>query len=618
MTGRATNWPLGATVERSGTHFGVWAPKAERVDVVIDGGPSLRLARDEDGVHTGFAEGIGAGARYTFQIDGGDAFPDPRSRFQPEGVHGPSEVVDPSTFRWTDSDWGGITMDRLVIYELHVGTYTPEGTFLALIDQLPEIKQLGVTAIELMPVADFPGRWNWGYDGVDLFAPSRAYGRPDDLRRLVDAAHRIGLAVLLDVVYNHFGPDGNYLRAYSDIYFTGRHQTPWGDGINYDGPGSRFVRDFVIDNARQWITDFHFDGLRLDATDTIRDDSDPHIMAELQEKVRAAASKPIVLIAEESRNTVRTIRPVSEGGLGYDAVWADDFHHSLRVHLTGTREHYFADYVGTTEELATAINEGFVYQGQLSPTKRRPRGSKVTDEPATGFVTCIQNHDQIGNRPFGDRMNHEVSRERYAVASTVLLFLPEPPLLFMGQEFAASTPFLFFTDHNEELGKLVTKGRREEFSGFRAFSDPDLLASIPDPQDPLTFEKSKLKLDERERNAGIYALYRALLELRRTDPVLESPRRDRTEARPLGAQLLLVRRTDETGQRILLANFGNESDVPITAITGDEQTSADHLRLILNTAEEQFGGISYQPELIEQDGQSFIRIPARTAVIYVV
>jgi maltooligosyltrehalose trehalohydrolase len=618
MTARATNQPLGATVDRNGTHFGVWAPKAERVDVRIEGGPALSLDRDADGVYSGFAKDIDAGARYKFQIDGGDAFPDPRSRFQPEGVHGPSEVIDPSTFEWTDGDWGGITMDRLVIYELHVGTCTPEGTFLALIDQLPEIKRLGVTAIELMPVADFPGRWNWGYDGVDLFAPSRAYGRPDDLRRLVDAAHRTGLAVLLDVVYNHFGPDGNYLRAYSDTYFTDSHQTPWGDGINYDGPGSRFVRDFVIDNGRQWITDFHVDGLRLDATDTIRDDSDVHIMAEFQEQVRAAASKPIVLIAEEAGNTVRTIQPVAQGGLGYDAVWADDFHHSLQVHLTGTREHYFADYLGTTEEIAMAINEGFVYQGQISPTKRRSRGTKVTDEPATGFVTCIQNHDQIGNRPFGDRMNHEISRERYAVATAVLLFLPEPPLLFMGQEFAATTPFLFFTDHHAELGKLVTKGRREEFSGFRAFSDPDLLASIPDPQDPLTFERSKLKLDERERNAGTYALYQALLELRQTDPVLRSPSRDRTDARPLGAQLLLVRRTDESGQRILLANFGNESNVPLTEITETLETGADALRLVLNTADEQFGGIGYQPELTEQNGKPVICIPARSAVIYAI
>ncbi|HEX3302474.1 MAG TPA: malto-oligosyltrehalose trehalohydrolase, partial [Thermomicrobiales bacterium] len=530
--------PLGATVGPDGTHFGVWAPRAERIDVQIDGGPSAQLIRDADGVHVGLVPGVETGARYKFRIDGGDAFPDPRSRFQPDGVHGPSEVIDPGAFAWTDADWPGITMDRLVVYELHVGTYTPEGTFLALIDQLPEIKRLGVTAIELMPVADFPGRWNWGYDGVAPFAPSRAYGRPGDLRQLVDAAHRNGLAVLLDVVYNHLGPDGNYLGVYSADYFTDRHQTPWGNGINYDGANSRFVRDFVIDNGIQWVRDFHFDGLRLDATDTIRDDSELHIMAEFQEKVRAGTDRNIVLIAEESRNTVRTIQPVAQGGLGYDAVWADDFHHSLRVHLTGTREHYYADYEGSVAEITTAINEGFVYQGQRSPRSNRPRGTKVTDEPATGFIVCIQNHDQVGNRPFGERVHHDISMDRYAVASSLLLFLPEPPLLFMGQEFAASTPFLFFTDHNEELGKLVTNGRRQEFSGFRAFSDPILLNSIPDPQDLLTFLSSRLKLNERDRNAGIYALYRDLLELRRTDSVLRSPSRDRTEAKELGAQIL--------------------------------------------------------------------------------
>jgi maltooligosyltrehalose trehalohydrolase len=610
--------PLGATVGPDGTHFGVWAPRAERIDVQIDGGPSAQLIRDADGVHVGLVPGVETGARYKFRIDGGDAFPDPRSRFQPDGVHGPSEVIDPGAFAWTDADWPGITMDRLVVYELHVGTYTPEGTFLALIDQLPEIKRLGVTAIELMPVADFPGRWNWGYDGVAPFAPSRAYGRPGDLRQLVDAAHRNGLAVLLDVVYNHLGPDGNYLGVYSADYFTDRHQTPWGNGINYDGANSRFVRDFVIDNGIQWVRDFHFDGLRLDATDTIRDDSELHIMAEFQEKVRAGTDRNIVLIAEESRNTVRTIRPVAQGGLGFDAVWADDFHHSLRVHLTGTREHYYADYEGSVAEITTAINEGFVYQGQRSPRSNRPRGTKVTDEPATGFIVCIQNHDQVGNRPFGERVHHDISMDRYAVASTLLLFLPEPPLLFMGQEFAASTPFLFFTDHNEELGKLVTNGRRQEFSGFRVFSDPILLNSIPDPQDPLTFLSSRLKLNERDRNAGIYALYRDLLELRRTDSVLRSPSRDRTEAKELGAQILSVRRTDPTGQRVLIANFGSASNVLVAEIAGAASGEADMPRLFFCSTDERYGGIGYPPESTEQDGEPVICIPARSAVIYAV
>jgi maltooligosyltrehalose trehalohydrolase len=611
-----TTLSLGATVESDGTRFGVWAPRAQRIDVQIEGGPSVPLDRDADGVHSCLATGIGAGARYKFRIDGGDAFPDPRSRFQPDGVHGPSEVIDHAAFEWSDREWRGLTMERLVVYELHVGTYTPEGTFIALIDQLPEIARLGVTAIEIMPVADFPGRWNWGYDGVALFAPSRAYGRPDDLRRLVDAAHRHNLGVLLDVVYNHLGPDGNYLGVYSADYFTDRHQTPWGNGVNFDGPNNRFVRNFVIDNGRQWISDFHLDGLRLDATDTIQDDSEPHIMAEFQQNVRAAATKPIVLIAEESRNTVRTIQPVEQGGLGYDAVWADDFHHSLRVHLTGTREHYYADYEGSVAEIAKAINEGFVYQGQRSPRSNRPRGTRVTDEPATGFVFCIQNHDQVGNRPFGERVHHDISLDRYAVASTLLLFLPEPALLFMGQEFAATTPFLFFTDHNEQLGKLVTEGRRREFSGFRAFSDPLLLNSIPDPQDPWTFMSSKLKLDERDRNAGIYAVYRALLELRNTDSVLRSPRRDRTEAKELGAQMLSVRRSAESGERILIANFGSASNVPVAEITGDKGTGVVSLELIFCSTDERYGGIGYRPESTDQDGRPAIRVPARSAVIY--
>jgi maltooligosyltrehalose trehalohydrolase len=616
MRTAANQRPLGATVRPGGTYFGVWAPKARQIDVLFSGAQSVPLTRDDDGVHAGFAPGIGAGARYTFQIDDGGAFPDPRSRFQPDGVHGQSEVIDPSAFEWTDSDWTGITMDRLVVYEVHVGTYTPEGTFQALIEQLPEIARLGVTAIELMPVADFPGRWNWGYDGVALFAPSRAYGRPDDLRQLVNEAHRNGLAVLLDVVYNHLGPDGNYLGVYSADYFTDRHQTPWGDGINYDGPNSRFVRDFVIDNGRQWITDYHVDGLRLDATDTIRDDSQTHIMAEFQARVREAASQPIVLIAEESWNSVRTIQPVEKGGLGYDAVWADDFHHALMVHLTGTREHYYADYDGSVEEIAKAINEGFVYQGQRSPRTHQPRGTRVTNEPATGFTNCIQNHDQVGNRPFGERIHHEISMDRYAVASALLLFLPEPPLLFMGQEFAASTPFLFFTDHEEELGRLITKGRRAEFGGFRAFSDPTLLESIPDPQDPATFQSSKLKLVEREHNHGIYALYQALLSLRLTDPVLQSPDRDRTEAISLGAQILAVRRTGKEGERVLIANFGSDSSVPISDVTGSPDRSIDDARLIFNSTGEQYGGIGYRPEAQEHNGQPVIRVPARSALIY--
>ena len=607
---------MGATATADGTKFAVWALNAQQIEVALEHGAIVRLDRDADGVHSGLVAGIGAGARYKYRIDGSDSYPDPRSRFQPDGVHGVSEVIDPASFSWTDDSWPGITMDRLVIYELHVGTYTPDGTFLALIEQLPEIKRLGVTAIELMPVSDFPGRWNWGYDGVMPFAPSRAYGRPDDLRRLVDAAHGVGLAVLMDVVYNHLGPDGNYLRLYSDDYFTDRHHTPWGEGINYDGPNSRFVRDFAVDNAVSWIRDFHIDGLRMDATDTILDESEIHILQEIQEAVHAGTERDVVVIAEESRNSVTTIRPVDQGGYGVDAVWADDFHHALRVYLTGMREHYYADYEGTMDEIERAIAEGFLYQGQHSRVVGPLRGTKVTDEPATAFVFCIQNHDQIGNRPFGERLHHDISLDRYAAASALLLFLPEPPLLFMGQEFAASTPFLFFTDHNEELGKLVTEGRRKEFSGFRAFARESMRASIPDPQAESTFLSSRLKLDERELNAGIYALYRELIALRLADPVLKVSDRQLTSPEPLGVSAIAVRRWLGTNHRLLIANFGAETSVRVGDVLGLEDVQHGEWTLLLSTSEERFGGPGYPAIITESGPKRVIEVPARTAAIF--
>jgi maltooligosyltrehalose trehalohydrolase len=610
--------PFGATATPAGARFTVWAPKADFVEVEVltpSGNDHHALTRDSDGLHQGLIPGIAAGARYRYRLDGGDAFPDPASRFQPEGVHGPSEVVDPGTFAWTDGDWPGLTMDGLVIYELHLGAYTLEGTFAALIPELPELKRLGVTAIELMPVADFPGCRNWGYDGVDLFAPSHAYGRPDDLRRLVDAAHRFGLGVLLDVVYNHFGPDGNYLRQFSDDYFTDRHQTPWGEAVNYDGPNSRWVREFVVANATHWIREYHFDGLRLDATDTIADESQTHILAELSERVRATTDRNIVLIAEEARNDVATVRPRERGGRGIDAVWADDFHHELRVYLTGARENYYADYLGSMEEIARAIEQGFLYQGQRSPSSGRPRGSKVTDEPASAFVLCIQNHDQVGNRPFGERLNHEIDPGRYAVASTLLLFAPETPLLFMGQEFAASTPFLYFTDHHDELGRLVTEGRRGEFSGFRAFADEDLRESIPDPQAESTFLSSKLKLRERRTNAGIYALYRALLELRRDDPLLSIADRTQVHAEALGAQALAVHRWNDDDHRVLIANFGAATSLPIGETPVLRDLPNGRLRLVLSTGNRRFGGNGERASIRGRGSSARVEVPARAAAI---
>jgi maltooligosyltrehalose trehalohydrolase len=615
-----TTIPLGATIQDGGVHFAVWAPAATSVEVEVHGEDGLThhpLVSGAQGLREGLIPELAAGSRYKYRLDGGQSYPDPASRFQPEGVHGPSEVIDPLAFRWSDGTWPGVMIDDLIVYELHVGAYTPRGTFAALIDQLPELTRLGITALELMPVADFPGRWNWGYDGVDWWAPSRAYGRPEDLRRLVDAAHRHGLGVILDVVYNHFGPDGAYWRAFSEDYFTDRHKTPWGDAINYDGANSRWVREFVLQNAAHWVREYHIDGLRLDATHAIIDDSPTHLLADLADRVRAtAAPRQVVLIVEDERNDVRLIRPRGEGGYGLDAVWADDFHHAVRVFLTGEREGYYANYAGSTEEIAQGVVDGFIFQGQVSPRTGEPRGTRVTDEPGSAFVFCTQNHDQVGNRPFGERLNHQIDAGRSAAATALVLFAPETPMLFMGEEFAASTPFLFFTDFDPELGQLVTEGRRAEFAAFRAFADPDMRDSIPDPQAESTFLASKLDLDERRTNAPTYRLYQELLALRRGDPVLSTCDRMATRAFAIGARIVVVHRWQGTAHRLLVANFGAATSLPLADTPELDAMAGADWRLLLSTADRQFGGSGREAGLCGGERGRRLTVPARSAAIF--
>ncbi|MBD0318804.1 MAG: malto-oligosyltrehalose trehalohydrolase, partial [Gemmatimonadetes bacterium] len=402
--------PIGATVEAGGTRFRVWAPEHESVDVVLYGPDAERLVPMEpegEGYFAAFVKGVGAGARYKLRLDGADAFPDPASRSQPEGVHGASEVVDPSAFRWTDDGWRGMPLEGMVIYELHVGTMTAEGTFDALVERLDYLAELGVTAIEPMPVASFPGERNWGYDGVGLYAPTAAYGGPEGLRRLVDAAHGRGLAVVLDVVYNHFGPEGNYLPAFtSGKVFNEAHQTPWGAAVNYDGEGSAAVREFVIQNALHWAHEYHIDGLRLDATHAIMDDSPRHLLTELAERVRGSLEdRHFVLIAEDDRNERLVVTPAGEGGIGLDGVWADDFHHQVRVRTAGDQESYFADFTGSAADLADTLRKGWYFEGQLARHRGEERGTPAAELPPRAFVHCIQNHDQVGNRPLGDRLH---------------------------------------------------------------------------------------------------------------------------------------------------------------------------------------------------------------------
>ncbi len=602
----------GAFPEGGGVEFRVWAPGHDRVDAVVYGPDAEavhELTAEADGYFVGRVDGIGAGARYRVRLDGGDAFPDPASRSQPDGVHGASEVVDPAAFRWTDDGWNGIPLDRLVIYELHVGTATKGGTFDTLIERLDDIAELGVTAIELMPVAEFPGHRNWGYDGVDLYAPESSYGGPEALRRLVDAAHGRGLAVLLDVVYNHFGPEGNYLPAVtSGRIFTERHHTPWGAAINYDGPDSGPVREFVIRNALQWIHEFHIDGLRLDATHAIVDDSPTHLLEELAARVRSSIppERHIVLIAEDERNERRVILPVSEGGYGLDAVWADDSHHQLRRLLTGEAEGYYAAYAGTAEALATTMRDGWYYQGQTPPHRGEPRGTRVSDLPPPRLVHCIQNHDQVGNRAFGERLNHMIAPDMYRAASALLLFSPYTPLLWMGQEWAASSPFQYFTDHPEELGQLVTAGRRREFKGFSAFADPAVREQIPDPQDPSTFQRSTLRWGERNEppHAGVLQLYRELLALRRSEPAFRAHERDAFAVAEVGRDAVALRRTDEDGGAALLlvASFRGPLRVDLAERAETRPLAGAEWSLLLSSEEARFGGGEGEVARLAADG----------------
>ena len=552
---------LGAHVVAGGVKFSVWATKANEVVLVLRSNglvSRFSMERDDAAVFAVFVESANAGDTYAFEVDGSGPFPDPRSRFQPDGVHGFSEIVDPGAFAWSDSTWTGLGAEGLIIYELHVGTMTFAGTFRSLMDELPELANLGINAIEIMPVAECPGRWNWGYDGVELYAPSHNYGRPDDLRALVDASHAVGIGVILDVVYNHLGPEGNYLGVYSDFYTSKIHTNSWGAGLNWDGEGSEFVRAFAIDSATQWISEYHFDGLRLDATHALVDDSPVHLVRELTAIAReAAGDRSIYVVAEDERREMTRVRSSDRGGDGLDAVWADDFHHEMRVSLMNSNENYYSAYSGTAKEIATAINNGFGDEGF-------ERGTPPdTSDPGSAFVFCIQNHDQVGNRPFGDRLHHEANLERYKVASALLLFVPETPLLFMGQEFAASTPFLFFTDHPEDLGKLVTEGRRREFAGFRLFEDEALRETIPDPQAESTFHASKLNGGERVANAEIYELYRELIAMRKADPVLNSSDRSETNAKWLTAEIVAVHRWRKGNHRLLIANFGNAAVIDL-------------------------------------------------------
>jgi maltooligosyltrehalose trehalohydrolase len=563
--------------------FRLWAPNANQVELKI-GSDFFGMTRGDGNWWRTEIPLAKTGIDYAFVLDGGEPVPDPRSLWQPNGIHGPSRTVDHGAFSWTDQSWQAKPLSSAIVYELHVGTFTPRGTFIAAIDKLDYLVDLGVTHIELMPVAEFSGTHGWGYDGVDLYAPHHAYGEPDDLKRLVDATHARGLAVILDVVYNHLGPAGNYLARFGP-YFTQRYATPWGEAINFDGPQSDEVRRFFCDNALMWLRDYHFDGLRIDAVHAILDTSAIHFLEQLAGEVadlQAQTDRQLALIAESDLNDPRIIRPREIGGYGMLAQWSDDFHHALHCVLTGERAGYYRDF-GSLADLAKALQRVFVYDGRYSVFRRRRHGRPPSGLSGHSFLGYLQTHDQIGNRAKGERSSHLMSVARLKIAAALVLTGPFVPMLFQGEEWGATSPFLYFTDHKDpQLARNVTEGRRREFASFGWKPD-----EVPDPQAVETFERSKLNWTERDKepHAGLLAWHRRLIELRRKIPSLSDGRLDKVGVRfDENGKWLVVKR----GPVVVACNLNQVTQrVPVDIDPASRLllTSADKVQLSQNTVE---------------------------------
>jgi maltooligosyltrehalose trehalohydrolase len=622
----ARRLPVGAEVVADGVHFRVWAPRRRSVDVVFENGEEpLALAAEDEGYFSGLAPQAKAGTRYRFRLDGGEQLvPDPVSRYQPDRVHGASEVVDPSLFKWTDSRWQGIAPQDQVLYEMHVGTFTPAGTWESAAKELPELKNLGITCIEMMPIADFPGRFGWGYDGVDLFAPTALYGKPDDLRRFINRAHELGLGVILDVVYNHMGPDGNYVKEYSDTYFSKKHKNDWGDNLNFDGDGAQGVRDYFIANARYWISEYHFDGYRYDATQAIIDDSKVHILADISKAAReAAGSKSIYLITENEPQETRIVRPLDRGGYGMNALWNDDFHHSAVVALIGRNEAYLTDYKGEPQEFIAGAKWGYLYQGQKYLWQGKRRGTPSLDLAPTAFVNYIQNHDQVANYAHGQRVHELSSLASFRAMSAFLLLAPQTPLLFQGQEFAASSSFHYFADHNPELSKLIFEGRKKEHAQFPSVAQPAMQETLRDPTTLETFNRCKLKLEERAQgyHGRIYEMHKDLLRLRREDPIFRRvAKRGDIDGAVLGPQAFFLRYFGTNDDdRLLLVNLGVDLHLNVVPFPLLAPPADNTWNLLWSSEEPKYGGSGTPPpeshgEPWRTPGESW-RIPGRSAVV---
>jgi maltooligosyltrehalose trehalohydrolase len=604
---------LGASFPKDGVKFRVWAPNISSISLKVAGESGEILMNPEtNGYFTTIINDLEPGTRYSYLLNGEQLRPDPVSRSQPEGVHGASEVIDPDEFKWEDQDWRGIPLEEMIIYEIHTGTFTQEGTFEAIIPFLDYLKKdLGVTTIELMPVAQFPGDRNWGYDGAYLYAPQNSYGGPKGLKTLINASHRKGLAIILDVVYNHLGPEGNYLGNYGP-YFTDRYKTPWGPAMNYDGPESDEVRRFIIDNALYWVTEYHIDGLRIDAIHGIFDFSARHILFDIREAVHGQAKslgRHIAVIAESNLNDVRVIDSTRKGGYGLDAQWNDDFHHSLHTLLTKERSGYYRDF-GGIGQLVKALGEGFVYSGQYSSFRRRRHGNSSKHLPPSKFVVFSQNHDQVGNRLRGERLSTLVSFEALKLAAGIVLLSPNIPLLFMGEEYGEEAPFQYFISHSDhELIEAVRRGRKEEFTAFHWEDE------LPDSQDETTFFSSRVKLDQHKngRHKVLFGFYKNLIRLRKEDLALSHLSKTGMEIKTFsGGDVILMEREYDLDRVICIFNL-NDKDIEI------EPLIAKGLwQRVLDSSSSEWGGPgSPAPESIPSGGSKVcLKLNSFSFVLY--
>ena len=603
MDGR--RYPIGAEPQSAGVHFRVWAPDCQDVAVVI-GEAQYDLTAEDEGYFSRLIDQAAAGSLYQFRLDHKTLVPDPASRFQPDGPHGPSQVIDARRFPWTDSGWKGRTLRGLVIYEMHVGTFTPEGTWTAATAELEELAELGVNCLEVMPVADFAGTFGWGYDGVNLFAPTRLYGSPDEFRRFIDTAHACGIAVILDVVYNHLGPDGNYLGQFASDYFTDRYQTDWGAALNFDGPQASPVREYFLTNAEYWIHEFHLDGLRLDATQNIYDSAlvERHIVTQIGQAARTAApGRTVILIAENEPQDPALCRSVDAGGYGLDAVWNDDFHHSSMVSITGHREAYYTDYLGQPQEFITAAKYGYLYQGQWYSWQKKRRGQSGLDVPASAFINFIQNHDQIANSGRGKRVHQQCSPARFRAMTALTLLLPGTPLLFQGQEFAASSPFFYFADHRPELAEMVEEGRIAFLSQFPSLADEEMLALIAQPHQRATFDRCKLNFSERVSHKAEYQLTKDLLKLRRCAPGFQPETHRGVDGAVLGTHAFVLRYFFDHGRdRLLVVNLGRDLELSVVAEPLLAPPFQHRWSVMLSTEDPGYGGNGVRPPEGETGG----------------